>query len=215
MDLLKRSDKGLYTDKTKAFLKTLEKPFHYISENDNGIYNAMNKGIALSKGKWLYFLGADDILYDKAVLQEIAKELSGNSQLVLGSIQYDITKKTSKFLQRNKEVFRTEWSKKMWIKNTVHHQAVLYRKELFLKNQFDESYQVLADYAFNLNLFRQKVQIKKIAIIIALCGDVGISKKHNWSLYKEEIRLKTAASSRFYWLLFVKIAILKYLFKKV
>jgi glycosyltransferase involved in cell wall biosynthesis len=42
-----------------------------LSEKDNGIYDAMNKGIQMSRGEILYFLGSDDQLHDETILQEI------------------------------------------------------------------------------------------------------------------------------------------------
>ena len=39
----------------------------FISEKDKGIYDAMNKAIQLSKGEWLYFIGADDLIHEAAI----------------------------------------------------------------------------------------------------------------------------------------------------
>jgi glycosyltransferase involved in cell wall biosynthesis len=44
----------------------------YISGEDRGTYDAMNKGIGVAKGRWLYFLGSDDTLYDENVLSAIS-----------------------------------------------------------------------------------------------------------------------------------------------
>ena len=76
-----------------------------------------------------------------------------------------------------------------------------------------DSNKVLADYDFNINLYRSKPKVKIIDAIITSCGADGLSKKYTWSMYKEEIDLKTKASSILYWPFFLKLAILKYLFK--
>ena len=63
---------GGSTDGTLEILKNNKaENLIWISEPDKGIYDAMNKGIRICSGEWLYFLGADDQLYDKNVLANI------------------------------------------------------------------------------------------------------------------------------------------------
>lgn len=204
---------GNSSDGTQDYLKTLKTPFHFISELDNGIYYAMNKGIKMSKGKWLFFLGADDYFYNDQVLFCVHQFLSDDIEVVSGKIKYRFTKKDSQYIRKNDGIFITKWSSKLWIKNTVHHQATFYNKTLFKDILFNTKYRVLADYDFNINLYKSKPIVKTIDKIIASCGTDGLSKKYTWSLYREEIALKTKASSILYWPLFLKLAILKYLFK--
>ena len=54
---------GRSTDKTLDIIDRYKKDISVlVSEPDSGIYDAMNKGVNMAKGDWLYFLGADDIL---------------------------------------------------------------------------------------------------------------------------------------------------------
>lgn len=174
----------------------------------------MNKGIALSKGNWLCFLGADDRLINSLVLEKIATELKPNIDVVSGKIQYHFTESDSRQIKKSKGVFSSSWTWRLWIKNTVHHQATFYQRRLFLNRQFDTSYNVLADYEFNLVLFKSRKKVKVISNIIAFCSSGGISKNYNWSLYQEEIRLKTKTSTKLLWPFFYIIAFLKFLYKK-
>ena len=56
---------------TLGILEKYAKKIICISEKDDGIYDAMNKGVELARGKWFYFIGADDYFYDSAVLNRI------------------------------------------------------------------------------------------------------------------------------------------------
>jgi glycosyltransferase involved in cell wall biosynthesis len=50
---------------------------------DNGIYDAMNKGISMAKGSWIFFIGADDYLYGPNVLKDIAQVINIKKDLDL------------------------------------------------------------------------------------------------------------------------------------
>lgn len=196
---------GNSTDGTQDYLKTLETPFFYKSEPDTGIYDAMNKGIQLAKGEWFYFLGADDKIAKKDTLQNVVDNLKCASvDLILANIKYE----------NSEEVLVPEWGLKLWIKNILNHQGLIYRAKLFESQQFSYGYNVLSDYHFNIQLFKKKCKIKKLSLTLAICGDKGVSKDYNWNLYSEETRLKTALSSKILWPLFFVLSTFKFILKQ-
>jgi len=188
---------------TQNYLNKLEAPFFYHSQKDKGIYDAMNHGVSLSKGEWYYFLGAGDTIEHKNTLSIVSKKLNVNLDILYGNVRYDKTNFTSKF------------SNLLWIKNTLHHQSVFYNKKLFVKINYDTNYRVLADYKFNLNLYCENIKAEKIDAIISNCDKEGISKDYNWSLYKEELKLKkTHMNLGFHPFLSLLIA-LKFIYRKL
>ncbi len=194
---------GDSSQETQEYLSELKAPFFYQSESDKGIYDAMNKGISLSKGEWFYFLGAGDLLENENILNLVSNKLNLNLDILYGNIRYDTTKFTSKF------------SSLLWIKNTLHHQSVFYNKKLFIKINYEISYKVLADYDFNLNLYCKNIKAEKIDAIISNCDKNGISKDYNWSLYKEELKLKSVRMNSVFFPLFFILVAFKFIFRKL
>jgi len=194
---------GNSSKETQEYLKKLAAPFFYQSQNDTGIYDAMNKGVSLSTGAWFYFLGAGDCIENASILSTVSENLNFNLDVLYGNIRYDKTQFISKF------------NRLLWIKNTLHHQSVFYNKNLFAKINYETSYKVLADYHFNLNLYCKKIKAKKIDAIISNCNKEGISKKYNWSLYREELKLKKAHISSVFHPLLLLLVVLKFIFRKL
>ena len=137
-----------------------------IVERDGGIYDAMNKGILLSRGRFLLFVGAGDLLIP-GVLGVVARMLpAGEDTLVYGDAilegrRYDGPFDRSKLTNRN-----------------VCHQAAFYGRKLFFRHgMYDLRYRYLADYAFNLRCFgdRRKKSPQYIDVVVAVYEGGGVS----------------------------------------
>ena len=84
---------GLSRDGTLKRIKNIIEqnpavPIRVFSEEDKGIYDAMNKAIIRSSGTWLLFLGSDDALYDNQVLADMFTQLQhARAAMVYGNVQ--------------------------------------------------------------------------------------------------------------------------------
>jgi glycosyltransferase involved in cell wall biosynthesis len=139
-----------------------------ISEKDNGIYDAMNKGIMLAKSKWLYFLGADDSLKDTDTLKNMVGYLTGGyADIVYGNV----------FFQNLKRVYDYEFPVEKLLKRNICHQAVFYHRSVFMKLGFyDLHYRTQADYVFNLKCWLSgRVSHLYVPELIANFADGGKS----------------------------------------
>jgi len=163
---------GNSTDGTQEIVKKYEKKFggklRWVSESDEGIYDAMNKGLGLAKGEWIYFLGSDDTFYSKNVLEKVNKEIkNSNVDVIYGSVQWgDLDK-----------VYDGEFSLLKIMQKNICHQAIFYKKDLFKRlGKYDLNYKTWADYLFNIRWFNNRsVKHKYIDLIVAKYGANGFS----------------------------------------
>ena len=175
----------------------------------------MNKGITLAKGDWLYFLGSGDVLYNNDVLKSVFdNQLTENNDLIAGKVIYEGT--TKPFIHsKSKMIKNVSWSALMWIRNGLHHQGTFYEKSLFNSVNYSLKYKILSDYWFNLWLYKNNKKCKIVDVIVAKCNSDGISKSGKWSVYQEEIALKTALTSKVLLPFFYSIAVKKFIFRKI
>ena len=172
---------GSSTDATlKIVKKYAEKYPHikWISEKDKGIYDAMNKGIDLASGDWLYFLGSDDIFYNNHVLREVF----GQKDI----LSYDIICGNIKFKQ-SKMVYASKFSAFSILEVCICHQAVFYQASVFKKlGRYDLNYRSKADYVFNIRCLNDRSLKKKyIKKIIAIYNEKGFSSVNSDEEYKK------------------------------
>ena len=121
---------------------------YWESTPDNGIYDALNKGIKKVKGDWILFLGADDLLFSDTILQEIFSmpSLTKDTKLIYGKALYV---KKGNIYGESKDIFKL-------INSNICHQSIFYHKNLFKElDGFNLKYSVLADYEFNLRVFKR------------------------------------------------------------
>lgn len=155
---------GASSDGTVDILQSFGERFTWISEPDNGIYDAMNKGLDLAKGQWIYFLGADDRLSSPATLSAVAPFLDSSLALVFGKVRYP-----------DGRIVKSRLGPRTLLHNTVHHQGAFYHSRLFDGWRYNGNYKIVADYELNLRLYLMRQAYARIEVEIAICGDAGIS----------------------------------------
>ena len=109
-----------------------------ISEPDNGIYNAMNKGIARARGEWLNFMNGGDAFCDKTVLEQVFG--SGSSRDGADVLYGDM-------LCRGKvHKMPVAIDADFFINGSINHQSSFIRAALFREQGgYNENYRVLSD----------------------------------------------------------------------
>lgn len=140
----------------------------WVSEKDNGIFDAMNKGIALSNGSWLYFLGSDDFLYDENVLLNVNNHsTTTNASFIYGKVYSPKLKGTYGHKSDGKDIlFRN-----------ISHQSEFYKREIHEQvGQYKVEYKSFADWHFNIQCFKHpNIQTEYIDLVIATFADGGAS----------------------------------------
>ncbi len=138
---------GASTDGTAQWLEqnAAASGFHWCSESDSGVYEAMNKGIARAQGEFLYFLGAGDEMRPGA-LAEIAAKMSSRGEK-LRFVYGDMALPTG-------EIYDGPFTKSKLRTENIGHQAIFYERGIFdLLGGFDLRYPVFADHVFNMRCF--------------------------------------------------------------
>lgn len=169
---------GKSSDKTIEISKQFQdKSIKIICEKDNGIYDAMNKGIMQSKGDWLYFLGSDDIL-----LPNVFEIIFNKSNIYTYDMIYGNVLRVP-----SNTVYDGRFDlQKLFTKNLCH-QSIFYKKSLFSQiGLFNTQYKSRADYAFNIKVFSGNYKTHFKPITIAVFNDNGLSSNYfDWKFWEE------------------------------
>lgn len=117
---------------------------YWVSEPDNGIYDAMNKGIAVATGEFINFMNAGDKYYDDKVIQDVfSRPYSDHSAVIYG-----------------KTLMHYPWGKYIVSPRNFPncHQSTFIRLSIHKDRPFDLSYKISADFHFFLSIYKSSPQ---------------------------------------------------------
>lgn len=161
---------GASTDGTLDILKEYSSRIDIlISEPDKGIYNAMNKGIKLATGEYINFMNGGDEFYNNEVLQEVF-DTNPTADVIYGD-EYKI-KGEKKYLFKNWESVTPEL---LYQRYGIAHQSSFTKTIVLKKYGFNENYKISADYDFFIKICKKGYSFIKIATIVNLFYEDGIS----------------------------------------
>jgi len=153
----------------------------FINEEDQGVYDAMNKGAERATGGWLYFLGADDELMDNTILSQIHNHLLKKPKI---DFFYG-----NAFLRSNGEYYDGRFKMRKLIKMNICHQAIFIKKNIFLElGPFDIRYPLYADWDLNLKVYMARKHVSYKNIVVVSYSNTGKSSREVDTVFEETLR---------------------------
>lgn len=186
---------GFSTDGTIEVIKKYTNRISlFISEPDNGLYDAMNKGVSLATGNWCTFMNAGDLYDNKNIISHIFKDidLNTNKKVIYGNTEY-VRPDGSVYLHPTSTIENLKWTINRYQPYT--HQAVFYNINRKEDCYYDLCYKISADYDVACRYWNKYGLACYYYIPLVVCKykafDGISSDPSNLSkLYKEVITLK-------------------------
>lgn len=150
----------------------------FVSEPDQGISDAFNKGVRLAQGEYLYFLGAGDTFIDPKAISGLFHDLDSSYQLVCGKIVrvkadgvtplWEAPRRVGPFKRRS-----------LWFKMPLPHQGLFTHRDFFKRyGLFDLTVKYAMDYELLLRAYHDfpKTVIKDIQVARWQAGGIGTDR---------------------------------------
>lgn len=171
---------GGSTDGTVEVAKASGMEFaHIVSERDNGIYDAMNKGISLAKGDYLCFLNAGDAFFAPDTLRTIVDAIAGETELpdvLYGeTAEVDINRNFVRMrrLQAPKELTWHSFKNGM----LVCHQAFYARREIV--PMYDLEYRLSSDVDWCIKVMKRAKKMVNVNAVVVNYLQNGLSLQYH------------------------------------
>lgn len=177
---------GGSTDGTVEIIKKYSNHLDFwVSEKDNGIYDAMNKAIDKCTGEWVAFINSWDAFHDNEVLNDVFnRDIPSNTDVIFGDVC--MVSAYGRFIKRFDNLDESIMA------FNLCHQSTFTNTSLLKKYKYDTSYRIAADMDF-FNKIKQveNAQFFYVPIVMANyeCGN-GTSANSLWKKSKEYRRLR-------------------------
>ena len=154
---------GGSTDGSKEFIEQNSKHIAYwVSEPDNGIYHAMNKGIEVAKGDYFHFLNSGDSYASSDIIESFIK-MSPTADVIYGN---------AIFVDENEKEIRRQVSpsfirlSNFWHKGGLNHQAMFFHERCFANYRYNESNRIASDTELHMHLLYNGYKFEKWDVFV-------------------------------------------------
>lgn len=176
---------GGSTDGTLEIIEKYEDKIDYwVSEPDEGIYDAMNKGISLAQGDIIGLINSDDYYLSNTIKDIVKVMLESNVSIIYGDINMLPRDSGSELKVRKSS------AKKLLFGMSLNHPATFVRRKIYMETRYDTAYKMAADYDFLLRNKITKKKFKYINRVLAVMRDDGKSVQLSQITRREERAIK-------------------------
>ncbi|MFM6984627.1 MAG: glycosyltransferase [Chitinophagaceae bacterium] len=181
---------GNSNDGTKAFLAEQQICNNWVSEPDKGIYNAMNKGLQMAKGEYVWFLNSGDFAKDADTIRRLLEVLESHPDAVYAeTMMVDEHWKplgTRSEMSTRKLPEQLNWQSFRMGMNVGHQSFVVKRS---LAANYDETFRYVADIDWMISTLKHCKNIVKMEGILACFTLDGFSSKHRKASNNERYKV--------------------------
>jgi glycosyltransferase involved in cell wall biosynthesis len=172
---------GNSTDNTKNIISNYKEYISsFISENDLGIYDAMNKGIRLAKGRWVNFMNSGDVFNDENILYNISKSIeedASETDIIYGNHILNVNNSLIKIKPMNLIKLNYEMA--------FCHQSTFIKTDILKSHYFNIQYKYASDFDMMNKLYLKKMIFRYIDLDICIFDQTEGATLKN---YKESIK---------------------------
>ena len=177
-------------DSTLEICNSFSHEAKIISESDNGVYDAFNKGLKLATGDVIGFLNADDTFYNENSIQDIVDAFSNNeTDIVYGNLDY-VNEESKVIRNWISRPYEKGLLKKAW---KIAHPSFYCKKEVYDRlGGYNDSFKIAGDFELCLRFLEinqvPSFYLNKKLVKMLVGGISNSALKSKWIIFKEDLR---------------------------
>lgn len=153
---------------------------YWISERDNGIYHAMNKGIAQAHGDYCIFMNSGDCFYENTVLEAIERS-NANEDIIVGKVFVEKQGVIISPFPKGELTFYHLYS------GSIPHQGSFIRTDLLKKYPYDEALKISSDWKFFVQtMILDNCSVRFVDRYVAIYDLGGLSSNNPYLMRQEK-----------------------------
>lgn len=176
---------GNSKDGTKEYLEQIvPQPTYWISEPDNGIYDAMNKGISKANGEWCIFMNSGDTFYDNYVLDKVFSRFPDHGDIIYcdAIFKYDNADLYLQYPEKLDLIF--------FYFNSICHQATFIKTQLLVDSHgYSTDYRIVSDWRSWVIWIKQGRDFVHLPVIVCNFDTGGIGSTKDQEAEQERKRV--------------------------
>ena len=189
-------DGGSTDGTTDVIRKYGEQISVFVSEPDNGIYDAMNKGVRKASGDWVCFMNSSDCFASTDVISAVfRKDISSKVNVIYGNVMNDYGERI--------HIQKAYHLSVMKYRMPFCHQSVFARKEVLVSHPFNLHFKYSADYNQFYSIYFEMGEETFLyhPETIAICDATDcVSRKNMFPMWMEYMEIRSAHKDlRWYW----------------
>lgn len=177
---------GGSADGTAEFLQNLNGDYNlrYVSEKDNGLYDAMNKGIEMAQGKFAIFLNSGDIFHTDvaAFVRQLADKKDHAMYIGDALLDFGDGTKVRRSAKRGWYIYHSL---------PASHQAIFFPLMGLKTYPYDLQYRVSSDYALAAKLYKKGYKFVRLHGLVSEFSMGGVSTSNNLELCRDAKNVQT------------------------